>query len=1428
MSDVFALRREADELRLALETAAADVDRQEVALQQLRRQIADGTFEGVHGHTPEDWLDIRERAQSGRREAMLETARQLDALNVQLRRALRAQPPLFAARNDEPIALLPVRLETRFADARTIQVRVYPDDLHIDAFEPRLTRAELRAARAYWRRPGEAAWQQLLSRLSPARAAWATRLARPGAPDPPLRRAGQRRAPQITTLPTRWRFVGLVGGETVVDRRGREIPNPLPLGVLLRDPPGADRRHATWLFDFRAAVQVGMAAVLRLPDGVEHLDELLVVGVQRSSAEVASQRLRDTLRGHAFGAGLGFLKPGTPTNNTPQSRSGWSSRPQPQPPARRRPRLAPGTDAARLASALGLPEAAFLAECQGAGETTEQALAGLTLLSWGALGQAVVEGAQGSDLVTGEFEEADMRMWRDVRDHLIAYVRSRGPLPTLRVGRQPYGILPATSLDEWEARRVQGASGPIADWLLRLRHHWRAALAPGWIPRVTDGAGADHVAVDVLSRLPTPIDVAVRRMLSPRAAREQFGPRSPGPAVAVSGIAPGANARWTVPTEQLSLLSLVGDATQPDYGQVMPRLDPDPEVFTDVLSASRELWRDALAVVGGRLSPADYRRRWPIDILRDPMTKGRRDTLAGILRDRPYPGLVPAMLHPDNWIFWPTDESDPLRAALQLPQSVDSIVTGQEVEVARPAARRGMRRARAVIDALAALEATPAERRLPLALEVLDVYSHRLDAWITSLATRRLLAMRERRTATRTRVGGYGWVENLRRDVDGRDVDGFVHAPSLHHAATAAVLRSGFRSNPDDTSLAVNLNSRRARVARWLLGGVRRGQELGALLGYRFERALHDAGLDELVDDFRDRYPAPVAPEPPQPPPAGTPPNQWERSAEAIAARNVVDGMKLARDAPTARGVSTAAAPFVDDVVDALDAVGDLLLAESVHQLVGGNPLRAGLAADTLGRGEDVPDRFDVLRTPHRARAITHRVAALLPDAPARPPGWADDALARLDPRVEAWVADALGPAAERRLEGMLRIPVAPGENDTPPADGAAPSVITREFARGADELGLGALSTALLASGADRTRLAARIRELEGAPADATVSFDGLAWRELRGVATRVRSLLAAAQPLLPAHVAAGERAEQVVPELGELRRRVLAFAATLPGRGDPDSAAGRLRALARNGRRALDETWLRAVNAALAEALGASVPVAPLLRGARLGPRPPLGPRRPAARPAAPTDAELADWARRVGAVRSTVRRWHELTLLTAASSGRPCPLGASQSPRRSAADPWIAGPFDPLHRPMARQHLLWHAPVPLAAGGPLAGLVLDEWVELLPGSDALAETKREGRTPVPPESELTGLTFHFDRPDAKAPQAILLAVPPNPKRGWTEDGLALVVRDTLELAKLRAVDLGDLPLLDDVLPAVAPQLQSPLGGVAHDWWSGEDQEG
>src|SRR5438034_1367726 len=120
------------------------------------------------------------------------------------------------------------------------------------------------------------------------------------------------------------------------------------------------------------------------------------------------------------------------------------------------------------------------------------------------------------------------------------------------------------------------------------------------------------------------------------------------------------------------------------------------------------------------------------------------------------------------------------------------------------------------------------------------------------------------------RIGGYGWLEDVRPTSSWPSVAppsgvagpvfhsptnmGFLQAPSMTHAATAAVLRSGYLSHlheGEGNPFAVDLSSDRVRRAEWLLQGVRQGQSLGALLGYRFERRLHENGLDQYTSHFR-------------------------------------------------------------------------------------------------------------------------------------------------------------------------------------------------------------------------------------------------------------------------------------------------------------------------------------------------------------------------------------------------------------------------------------------------------------------------------------------------------------------------------------------------------------------------------------------------
>ena len=85
-------------------------------------------------------------------------------------------------------------------------------------------------------------------------------------------------------------------------------------------------------------------------------------------------------------------------------------------------------------------------------------------------------------------------------------------------------------------------------------------------------------------------------------------------------------------------------------------------------------------------------------------------------------------------------------------------------------------------------------------------------------------------------------------------------------------------------------------------------------------------------------------------------------------------------------------------------------------------------------------------------------------------------------------------------------------------------------------------------------------------------------------------------------------------------------------------------------------------------------------------------------------------------------------------------------------------------------------------------MAVLVVDEFVETVPA----AETT-------------TAVSFGFDAPGARPPQTILLAVPPVPGVAWTVDGLAAVIGETLDLAKIRMVDLSSVAWAGRFVPAI-----------------------
>ncbi len=211
------------------------------------------------------------------------------------------------------------------------------------------------------------------------------------------------------------------------------------------------------------------------------IDALVVFGVSSLDPAAASAAIASLLDAHHYTDGLGFLRVGTPTNNSAEAPSGWSS--QDAMHVRsfgiecRAPAVPSGSNADVLARAFGfdatvthatlrtLWDAALIEQIDA-----QQMATALWPATWGYYLMNLI-GLEGTGLTLEAIAWA--------REHFIANVRAFGPLPTLRVGRQPYGVLPVTPLG--------GDPAKIAD----ARERWLAATLKTlsdrlWHPRVPD------------------------------------------------------------------------------------------------------------------------------------------------------------------------------------------------------------------------------------------------------------------------------------------------------------------------------------------------------------------------------------------------------------------------------------------------------------------------------------------------------------------------------------------------------------------------------------------------------------------------------------------------------------------------------------------------------------------------------------------------------------------------------------------------------------------------------------------------------------------------------------------------------------------------------------------------------------------------------
>lgn len=1394
-----------------------------------------------------------------------------------------------------PLLLMPLRLETRFASGTAgtvLKIRIYPDDIHVDRSNAGLTAEEETAGRAYWTALFQAAddsgidapWAQLQAVTGRDRArhvAFATRPANPEARGSgaeavfPAATALDRSTARPRLMPERFRVSAWQGGQ-LLRAEGALVDRNLRIGLMsddgarMVDHDGLHLLEGTeWLSDYDLALKAGMAIELPLPR-LAAVERIFVYGIcqSRQPADGASE-FSALLAAHDGAGQLAFAAPGTATNNTEAEDAGWmrwsDTRPVPLTP----PATAEDSNAAITAAALAT-DRTRLAGLAGGTDRDAAAASAMNAALWPATWGYFLE-----TLDDGQ-EALSPRMIEDLRKFHQANLRSGGALPTLRIGQQPYGILPFAGFSHRFSAADAGKTEAGVEGLARkMLPNWLSGLPD--VPILDQGADAQRV-LSIFGHAPQSWGVRARKCLSSdflskiQATTEQAKPAADIEALLNQLLAESLGGFSYV----YGAGSLDGDSrpvalpyADParDAGYLQALLDGrTPGAISSVFQALVSLgWtRTKAEATPSRVFPEAVRVAFDAELSQRIVALSMGDDTRSapeydaVLNRIQTPAHRPANLRP---VMMAEDAAQRVLAATSSAQRSE---LGSQMVEGVLIARSRFSDLRAALATLIEQAAQPGGGDFTrLVAETLDTASHRLDAWILALSWARFRRLRAATPGGLT-VGAYGWLFDLKPQQRGARDGGYIAAPTLEQATTAGLLRSAYLAhNPADGTggaFAIDLSSARVRRAQLLLEGVTNGQPIGALLGYAFERRLKEARCERFVLSFRGLAPLTAG----RLTENGS--TLTDPDAQVLAGVNVTDMLRLLdrwnnpaegpgfifaklAQRPTGNEYLDASVPWpapsnpekkaieaaIAEAAGDSDALADLLLAEAVHQLAQGNMARASATLDASGRGEAPPPPApDVVISHGPGVIVTHRLIAV-PDA-AR--AWSTTApRAQVSPTAEAWAAGLL-PDPSRVILGQGagggRATLA--DTGLSALDFAAASRHPHTLAqllraRGNlanpdaefPERDLGPQGIAL----SEACLTASALQEV----LDRAVALDGRSiglpgangWQPEPGALADAIARLSGAMGLLTAHLTTLDgllHAEAVIRD--DLTAALLAltdFGIVLPQLSDRQTADVAVLAL-REGQNRLDraakalaEPASAQMIAAATEALfGPGLPVPLRHVFAAADPSEPLGERAFAPPRPGAVQRYLAD----MGSVRRAVGRFSRLSLLTAIN-GIPPALVLRQlcGIGDDPPDDWIGAglPPDRVSPSCPVVSIVADAPAGLELSQGIAGLLIDEWTETMPKRQPLAEGS-------PATSRTTaGVALHADAPAAEPPQVLLLGVSPDRER-WTEDSLCDFLADTLELAKARLITLETLPLAARVLPAIYTQSWSLQGEPVVDW--------
>ena len=451
-----------------------------------------------------------------------------------------------------PALLVPIRLETKYAEGPAgdeLRIRILPDRISVQGAAPP-SAGELEEARDFWVRyhaaksPEQrtATWRQYARRLGSTRAGFVARLTRPT-----LGANGQLSFPKLvpetdgtafaSLLPDRWLATGWVGDKVAFQEFSDLVTGPLavspdpaaPTTTLGRSGLRIDPATA-WLFDYEEALARGMAITVPLTGlaaiAAGGVTTLVVIGVEEAQLPIkAAAELQALFEQHSQSTGLAFVPQGTPTNNTETVTSGYRrvEAELADLEARELDAYLPHADdnATRLASALGLSGAELFGRLAHGSDRQHEAARDMRIALFetvfGTFARQLLATHDTGSSVLGD--GLDDETIDALRSWFVSWLTGGAPVPTLRVGDQPYGVLPVMSrADVVPSTETKQQISNVIDVLIEEWRHARASVAV-LDHNATDDLQGDDPVVDaearelvtaVLANNPHPRRIAVR------------------------------------------------------------------------------------------------------------------------------------------------------------------------------------------------------------------------------------------------------------------------------------------------------------------------------------------------------------------------------------------------------------------------------------------------------------------------------------------------------------------------------------------------------------------------------------------------------------------------------------------------------------------------------------------------------------------------------------------------------------------------------------------------------------------------------------------------------------------------------------------------------------------------------------------------------